>query len=73
MGGPARAAQFRRDVLPAAAGGQDEPDDPDGRAVADPRPAALGADGLLRRQMMGDDVEELIRHVGIGHGCSPQV
>ena len=70
VGGPAGAAEFRRDVLPAGAGGQDEPDDPDDDPVADPGPAALGADGLLGREVMGDGVEELLRHVGAGHGGS---
>ena len=59
VGGAAGAAQFRRDILPAAAGGQDEPDDPEDDPVPDPGPAALGADGLLGRQVMGDGVEEL--------------
>ena len=68
VGGPAGAAEFRRDVLPAAAGGQDEPDDPEDDPVADSGPPALGADGLLRRQVMGDDLEELLGHVGTGHG-----
>ena len=72
VGGPAGAAHLRRDVLPAAAGGQDEPDDPDDDAVADAGPPALGADGLLRRQVVADDLEELIGHVGCGHGCVPR-
>ena len=70
VGGAAGAAEFRRDVLPAGAGGQDEPDDPDDDPVADPGPPALRADGLLRRQVVGDGVEELVRHVGGGHGGS---
>ena len=41
--------------------------------MADPGPAALGADGLLGRQVMGDGVEELIGHLGNGHGSSPRV
>ena len=67
VGGPPGAAEFRRDVLPAGTGGQDEPDHPDDDPVADPGPAALGADGLLGRQMVGDRLEEFLGHVGIGH------
>ena len=53
--------------LRAGPGGQDEPDHPDDDPVADPGPAALGADGLLGRQMVGDRLEEFLGHVGIGH------
>ena len=50
VGGPPGAAEFRRDVFPAGPGGKDGPDHPDDDPVADPGPAALGADGLLGRQ-----------------------
>jgi hypothetical protein len=33
---------------------------------AEPGPPALGADGLPRRQMIRNDVEELIRHLRTG-------
>src|SRR4051812_14307499 len=72
MGGAAGAAQLLGDVLPSGAGGQGEPDHPEGGAVPDPGPASLGADGRLRWQVMGDSVEEFVRHMGGGHGDSPQ-
>ena len=72
MGGAPGAAQLLGDFLPASAGGQDEPDHPEGGAVVDPRPAALGPDGLLRWQVMRDGVEELVRHMGCGHDNRPQ-
>jgi hypothetical protein len=70
VGGAAGAAEFRRDVLPAGAGGEHEPDDPDDDPVPDPWPAALGTDGLLRREVVGEGVEELVRHMGAGHRSS---
>ena len=70
MGRPAGAAEFRRDILPAGAGGQDEPDHTDDDPVSDTGPTALGTAGLLGREMMGDRLEELVRHMGGGHGGS---
>ena len=40
MGGAAGAAQLLGDVLPSGAGGQDEPDHPEGGAVPDPELAS---------------------------------
>jgi hypothetical protein len=40
--------------------------------MVDPWPATLGPDGLLRRKVMGDGVEEFVRHMGGSHGKSPQ-
>jgi hypothetical protein len=73
MGGAAGATQLLGDVLPSGAGGQDEPDHPEGGAVPDPGPTALGPDGLLGRQVMGDGIEELVRHMGAGHGDNPLI
>jgi hypothetical protein len=67
VGGPAGAAEFRRDILPAGAGGEHEPDDSHGDTVCDSGPPPLGADGLLRRQVMRDDLEEFLRHLCTGH------
>jgi hypothetical protein len=38
--------------------------------MADPGPPALGADGLLGREVVSEGVEELVRHLGAGHGSS---
>ena len=48
MGGAAGAAQLLGDVLPSSAGGQDEPDHPEGGGVRDPGPTSLGPGGLFR-------------------------
>jgi hypothetical protein len=36
--------------------------------MADRGTTAVGADGRLRREVGGDDLEELVRHVGGRHG-----
>jgi hypothetical protein len=69
----ARTPHLGRDVLPAAAGRQDEPDDPQDLAVRDRRPSPLAADRLLRRQVVDDLVVELLGHAGGGHGVGPPV
>jgi hypothetical protein len=60
LGRAAGAAHFRRDVLPAAAADEDEPDDVEGDAVGHPGPAALWSDGSFGRQVMSDEVIKLI-------------
>jgi hypothetical protein len=67
MGGHAGAAQLWRDVLPAAARGQDEPQDVQDDAMADAWPTAVATDVLLRRQVMSGEVEERIGHTGMSH------
>jgi hypothetical protein len=67
MGGPAGAAQLRRYILPAAASGQDEPQDFHDAAVVDGRPAAGWAYRRLGRQMVSGQIEKRIRHPGNGH------
>ena len=67
MGGPAGAAHLRRDVFPAAAGGQDEPEDFEDAAVVDGRSAAGWANRLFGRQVVCGQIEERIRHPGNGH------
>ena len=72
MGRAPGAAQLLGDILPSGAGGQDEPDHSEGCAVPDPGTTALGPDGLLGRQMMGDGFEEFVRHMGGSHNDGPQ-
>ena len=72
VGGAARAAEFVGHVLPAVAGGEDEPDDPHDDAVGDAGPTAERADGLFGRQVVLDDVIERVGHVGGGHGRTPE-
>ena len=40
--------------------------------MPDPGAASLGPDGLFPWQVMGNGVEEFVRHMGGGHGNSPQ-
>jgi len=68
VGADAGAAQLRRDVLPAAAGREDEPQHVHHDPVADGGPAAGGTDLLLGREVMDGDLEECIRHAGLSHG-----
>ena len=70
MGRPAGAAEFLRDILPAGAGREYEPDHSQDDPVPDPGPSPLRADGLLRWQVMGDDLEEFFRHLCSGHRWS---
>ena len=70
MGGSAGAAQFGRHVLPAAAGGQDEPQGLDDAPVVDRRASTGGADGPLGRQVVRRQVEECLGHPGNGHDRS---
>src|SRR5262249_42491875 len=72
LGGPAGAAHLRGHVLVAAAGGQDEPEDVQHGPVRLGRAAALGAARLLRRQVVANQLEELVGHARGGHGCSPR-
>ena len=68
VGGPAGSAVFRRDVLSAGADGEHEPDHLRDDSVGDSGPSPLRTDGLRRRQVMGDEIEESLRHPGTGHG-----
>src|SRR5581483_5970958 len=71
VGGSAGAPEFVGHVLPPGAGGQDEPDHPHRDPVGDPRPPAPGADPRgLGRQVVGDEVVELVRRAGRGHGSA---
>ena len=50
--------------------GEYEPDHSQDDPVPDPGPSPLRADGLLRWQVMGDDLEEFFRHLCSGHRWS---
>jgi hypothetical protein len=67
VSGPAGATQLQRDVLPAAAGRQNEPQDAEHDAVADVWSAALWSNELLGRQVIGGQVEERLRHLRCSH------
>jgi hypothetical protein len=71
VGRHARAAQLRRDILPAAAARQDEPQHIQHGTMAHTRPTAFRADGLFRRQVVSGEIEERIGHAGSGHDRHP--
>jgi hypothetical protein len=71
MGSASGAAHFVGYVLPAASGGEDEPNDFEDDAVVDVGSAALGSDGLLRWQVVADEVIEVIGHVSRSHSKVP--
>ena len=71
MGGPPGAAHLGRDVFPAAAGRQDEPQDFDDASVIDRRSATGWPDRLLGWQVVGGQVEERLGHPGDGHDRCP--
>ncbi len=66
VGGSAGATEIRPDVFPPCPGGRDEPDHPDD----DQGSATLRADGLFRRERVGELVEEFLGHAGAGQGWS---
>src|SRR3954447_5458307 len=69
MRGAARAAHLLGHVVPAAAGGQDIPQDAHDDAVGDGWATTARSGSFFGRKMVADEVEERFGHLGARHGC----